>query len=407
MSERMPQRILIHSINYAPELTGIGKYTGEMGQWLVEHGFEVRVITAPPYYPAWRVTEGYATWWYRSEIISGAHVCRCPLWVPERPSGVSRIVHLATFAITSFPVMLWNALTWRPDIVFVVEPPFFCAPAAWISARIARATAWLHIQDFELDAAYQLGILRSGFVRTLLSKFEKWMLCRYDRVSTISERMLEKLEDKGVGTQRRLLFPNWVDINQIRPLVGSCDFRTTLNIPEGTFVLLYSGNMGKKQGLEILVEVARLMSDRQDILLLFCGDGAVRNELTRMSDGLPNVRFIPLQPAELLNELLNAADVHLLPQRADAEDLVMPSKLTGMLASGRPVVATARPGTQVANIVSQCGIVVDPGDVLGLKDAILTLADDQQRRTRMGEAGRKFAVENWNREKILQQVFAQ
>ena len=138
----MPMRILINSINYSPELTGIGKYTGEMAEWLAEQGYDVRVVTAPPYYPAWRVAEGYSAGWYGREIVVGVTVFRCPLWVPKKPTGVTRILHLASFALSSFPLMLWSGLFWRPNIVFVIEPPLFCAPAAWMSARIGGARAW-------------------------------------------------------------------------------------------------------------------------------------------------------------------------------------------------------------------------------------------------------------------------
>ena len=109
------RRILLVTINYWPELTGIGKYTGEMAEWLSERGFEVKVITAPPYYPAWKVSDGYSSVFYRKEKINGVSVIRCPLWVPGKLSGLKRILHLASFSLTSFPVMIWTALWWRPN----------------------------------------------------------------------------------------------------------------------------------------------------------------------------------------------------------------------------------------------------------------------------------------------------
>ena len=120
-------KILIHGINYAPEIIGTGKYTGELGRWLAARGHEVRVVTAPPYYPAWRVGEGYSAGRYRRESIAGVDVWRCPLWVPEKPSGLKRLLHLASFASSSFPIMLRQAL-WRPDVVMLIEPPLLGAP---------------------------------------------------------------------------------------------------------------------------------------------------------------------------------------------------------------------------------------------------------------------------------------
>jgi len=159
-------RILIHGINYFPELTGIGKYTGEMAEWLVSRGHEVRVVTAPPYYPEWRIADGYSAWRYRREARAGVTIWRCPLWVPKKQSGKNRLLHLASFALSSLPVML-SQVFWRPDVVLVVEPPLFCMPTAWLVARLSGAKAWLHIQDFEVDAAFELGLLPQGKLQRL------------------------------------------------------------------------------------------------------------------------------------------------------------------------------------------------------------------------------------------------
>src|SRR5512139_923718 len=103
-----------------------------MAAWLASRGHEVRVITAPPYYPAWKVTRGHSSWRYRREHIDGVVVWRCPLWVPTRPTGMTRILHLTSFAITSLPVLL-SQILWRPDIVMTIEPPLICAPQAWLA----------------------------------------------------------------------------------------------------------------------------------------------------------------------------------------------------------------------------------------------------------------------------------
>lgn len=138
-----------------------------------------------------------------------------------------------------------------------------------------------------------------------------------------------------------------------------------------------------------------------EVIFVFCGNGVGRADLVALCDGLPNVRFLELQPVERLGALLGMADIHLLPQRADAADLVMPSKLTGMLASGRPVVATAAPGTQVAMVVEQCGLVVPPGDAGALADAVLFLANDADIRAELGAKARAYAEANLGRDAIL------
>lgn len=400
------RRVLLVAINYWPELTGIGKYTGEMAEWLAGRGIDVRVITAPPYYPAWQVDVGYSAWRYRRERAAGVDVWRCPLWVPAQPSGLKRILHLGSFALTTLPAVLWSGWRWRPDEIFVVEPPLFCAPAALLAARLAGGRAWLHVQDFEVDAAFELGILRSARLRRWVLAAECWLMQRFDRVSTISERMLERLETKGVPPERRMLFPNWVELDRIVPGTGPSPLRHEWGLSDTDIVVLYSGNMGEKQGLEILLEAARQLGEASRIRFVLCGSGAALPRLERLAEGCANVLFKPLQPYEKLNDLLALADIHALPQRADAADLVLPSKLTNMLASGRPVVATASAGTQVAALVRDCGIVVAPGDAAALVQALVTLADSAELRSSLGRVGRALAERLWEKDRLLSEAFA-
>ncbi len=399
-------RILIHSINYHPELTGIGKYTGEMAEWLASQGCVVRVVTAPPYYPAWKIAKGYSSFGYGREKLNGVAVIRCPLWVPKHPSGIQRLLHLATFAFTSFPIMLWTGLTWKPDLVFVVEPPLFCGFGAIVTGKLARCDTWLHIQDFEVDAAFALGILKRKWLQKMVESTERWLLRRFKRVSTISTRMLERLDVKCAPKECHILFENWVDLDQIKPLDDTLAFRRELGVPENVTICLYSGNMGKKQGLELVVATAKVLRRRADLFFVLCGDGVARSELEYMSQGYANIMFLPLQPLEKLNELLNLADIHLLPQRAGAEDIVMPSKLANMLASGKPVIATASVGSQIAKVVRDAGRIVEPGDLDGFVREIENFADDPDLRQRLGQKGREFAVGCLDKEKILSKVFS-
>jgi len=393
-------RILILTLNYSPELTGIGKYSGEMAEWLAARGHEIRVVTAPPYYPMWRVTEGYKWWSYCRETLAGTDVWRCPIWVPGSPSGLKRILHLASFAFTSFPVMLCNAF-WRPNIVIVVEPPLFCAPTSLLVSWLCRAYSWLHVQDFEVDAAFELGLLKSRRMRRIVLWVERMLLAKFDRISSISGHMLARLSTKGVVSEKQVLFPNWVDVDYIHPLGSLSNFREQLGISDSGIVFLYSGNMGEKQGLEIIIESARQLVEFENIIIVLCGHGSSYGRLRELSSDLGNVIWLPLQPLERLNDLLNLADVHLLPQKADAADLVMPSKLTGMLASGRPVLATVSEGTQIAEVLKSSGVIVPPGNIDLLVAAMLELSGNAEQRQLLGENARSYAVEYFGRDVIL------
>ena len=394
-------KILLYGINFAPEPTGIGKYSGEMAAWLANAGNEVRVIAAPPYYPAWSVGAGYSAWRGVTERWQGVKVWRAPLWVPARPSGLKRVLHLLSFAVSSLPALA-RQLAWRPDVIVVVAPALACAPAGWLGARLCGAKAWLHIQDFEVDAAFQMGLLKGRLAEKLAVAGERWLLRRFDRVSTISNRMMDLLRTKRVEADRTVLFRNWVDVSAIQPMRRVSEYRAELGIPEDAVVALYSGSMAGKQGLELLPAAARLLRERMPRLyFVLCGDGVFKPTIERDCAGLENVRLLPLQPSERLGELLGIADIHLLPQHAQAADLVMPSKLTGMLSSGRPVITTAHPGTELAAVVAGCGKVVPPSDLPAFAEALVTLAESVELRAELGAAARAYAETHLARDRVL------
>ena len=398
-------RIVLYTVNFAPEPTGIGKYSGEMAAWLVEHGHTVRVVAAPPYYPAWKLDPNYSWPPYRRETWQGSEVFRCPLWVPKEPGGVARVAHLLSFAISSFPVMMRQVL-WRPDLVITVAPAFLCAPMGLFTARLAGAQAWLHLQDFEVDLAFRMGLLSGRLLQRIVLRMERWLLRRFDSVSSISSRMVETLLTKGVELKKTRFFPNWVDIAHIKPNAANCGaYRQELGISKDAKIVMFSGSLGGKQGLMAIPGAATLLAHRSDIVFVICGDGVMKPALQDAMAGLPNTRFIPLQPVERLGELLCTADIHLLPQSPDAADLVLPSKLSGMLASGRPVISTCQPGTELDSVVSSCGLVVPADDAPAFAEAISKLADETALRLELGRRARAYAETNFERDAILSRIF--
>lgn len=398
-------RILISGLNSAPELTGVGYYTGNMAAWLKAQGHEVQVVTAYPYYPAWRVADGYRPWRYSREVLDGVAVQRCPIWVPKAPGTLKRLLYLGLFAMTSFPAVLWLALRRRPDIVWTTEPSIFGAPAVLLAARLGGARSWLHVQDIELGAAVRLGMVKNRLAQRAVLALYRFALRRFDVVSTISQTMADEL--RGFGARSEIvLFPNWVDVETIRPGADTRRLRAELGVPEDALVALYSGNMGEKQGIDTLIQAARRLAHRRDIHFVLCGAGAARARLEQQAAGLANVRLHPLQPAERLNELLNLADIHLLPQRRGTTLFAMPSKLGGMLASGRAIVAQADAGSEFAELIRDCALVVPSEDVDATARAIEQLADDPARRARLGARGRALAVERLSRDAILERFVA-
>ncbi len=392
-------KILLISTNYSPELTGTGKYSGEMVDYLTGNRHEIRVVCAPPYYPQWQIDKNYSSRKYQIEKSLNKKVYRCPLWIPNKPSGLKRLIHLASFSLSSFPIVL-KQIFWKPDVVICVEPPLFNSFGAIIVSKLSGAKSILHIQDFEVDAAFELGIVKVKWLKSFIYGVERFLMNRFDKVSTISEAMLDKLNKKGIAPSKQLFFPNWVDTTFIYPIENSSSYRAELNISLNKTVALYSGNMGEKQGLEIVIHAAKKL-ENEDIQFIMCGSGAALERLRVLAKDLKNILWLPLQPLERLNDFLNVADIHLLPQQAGAADLVMPSKLTGMLASGRPIIATADVDTQVEKVVRGRGVVVSPGDNTAFSQSIKTLSEDVELRESLGVKAREYADNNLQYEVIM------
>ncbi len=400
--------ILIYGLNYAPEPTGIGKYTGEMSEWLAARGHTVEVICGLPHYPQWHVAAGYDGFRFRSETRAGVRVHRARHYVPtaDQLRARTRIVLETNFT--------WGAARFwlprffsrqKPDVVIAVLPPMQIGIWPLLYAWV-RGVPWvLHVQDLQLDAALRLGMLPGGMLGQVLYRIEAFLLSHATRVSTITEAMRKRVIEKGTQPERAWLFPNWADIEAVRPAPRANDFRKEFGIDHETVLVLYAGGMGEKQGLELVLEAARLCADEPRLQFLMAGAGGARFRLERQAAamGLQNLRFVPVQPVERLAEMLAAGDIHLVVQRQDAADLVMPSKLTNILAAGRPCVATVDPGTALHDAVAgaNTGLATPPGDSAALAEAILRLARDPGQREACGHNARAYAERILDKNHIL------
>lgn len=366
----IPAKILIHGMNYAPELLGVGRYTGQLAEYLGAQGETVEVVTSVPHYPGWVIRQPYRSGRYYRELSDGITVIRCPLVLHPSGHGFWRLVAPLTFAITAAPVVVWRILRTRPNLVICVEPTLLSAPLAVLAAKIVGAGCLLYVQDLEIDAAFSIGHLRSQMLMRIAKWYERFVLRRFDSIITISQRMSHALFAKGVSPARLTVIRNWVDTSQIVRVDGPNYFRKSLQIKEDDFVALYAGQIGPKQALHFVLDAASACLDRSNIHFVIAGEGPSKDGLMNNYGHLPNVHFLPTQPENKLCDLLNLASLHILPQDRNAADLVLPSKLGGVLASGRPLLITADPETELHDLLDGVAIFVAPGDVDALAKAI-------------------------------------
>jgi colanic acid biosynthesis glycosyl transferase WcaI len=383
-------KVAIVSINYHPDLTGISVYTTGLAQNLACNGDEVDVYTGFPYYPRWRKSVSHEWLWYWSEEIDGVKVRRHYLYVPRQPNALRRMIHELSFV---FSVSLGYLFGPRASITVIVSPSLFLGIPIALLAKLKGSATLFHVQDLQPDAAVDLGMLRPGRVTNFFYWIERLTYRLCDRVSTISEAMRKRIATKGIPSEKLTVLHNWANDDQVPCLSTDTAYRRDWGL-EDKFVVLYSGNMGVKQGLGSLLDCADALRAQVDIAFVIVGDGGEKDSLIREAEArqLSNVCFQPLQPMERLGELLATADVSVIPQKCGVADIVLPSKLANILSSGRPVVATAASGTELAHIVrdGDCGRVVPQGSSVLMSEVILELRDDPELCARLGANGRRY-----------------
>jgi len=379
----MKKRLLLIGYNFSPEPTGIGKYSGEMISWLVDRGYDCTVITSYPYYPFWKIQKPYhkKRFWYTKEnfenVQSGGKlkIYRCPQYVPNKPSGLKRIILDITFILSACLPVLRLLFAKNFDFVMSVAPSFQVGLLGLFFKRFHKAKLIYHIQDLQIEAARDLNLIKFKPAITALFKIEKFIFNNCDVISSISNGMVMKIQEKA--EKEVALFPNWTDTKIFYPIKNKENLRKRFGYLPSDKIILYSGSIGEKQGLESILQVASQIKFLPDVKFIICGSGPYKKKLQQMAIEmqLQNVTFFPIQPHGKFNRFLNLADVHLVIQKAGATDLVMPSKLTTILSVGGLALVTADPGSGLHSLISDynIGVLTAAEDAEALKDCILRL----------------------------------
>jgi len=396
-------RIVTLGINYWPEETGIAVFSTGRCEYLAARGHDVTMCTGFPYYPRWRVAEPYRGRLVTREERHGVQILRSYLYVPRRVTTLRRILHEASFIVSSCLRSLGSG---RPDVLMTVSPPLGLALPTVLLSRLRDIPYVFRVEDLQPDAAVDLGMLPSGSSVKWLYALEHLAYRRAALVSTLTPAMRRKIIAKGVPADRVALSPNWAEAELFElPLAGGgTAFRQRFGLAN-RFLVVHVGNMGVKQGLDVVLAAAERSREYPEVVYLLVGDGAVRPALEARAAraGLDNLRILPLQPVPIFRELLAAADLALVTQQRTVADIVFPSKLLTLLAAGKPVVASLNASSEVARVVAEAGagVVAAAEDPEALAAAVQILRGDAQRRQRLGANGRAYAWNHWNRGLIL------
>jgi len=392
-------KVQILSINYWPEVTGIGAFTTYRAEYLAGAGHDVEVCTSFPYYPEWRVPREYAGKFALTEEHNGVKIVRSYLYVPNPVTAVRRILHEASFI---FSCTLRALMRRRPDVLLVVSPPLGLAATAILLSRVWRVPFVFDVEDLQPDSASDLEMLPAWAIN-LLYKLENAAYRNARLVTTLTASMKNKIVGKGIPWEKvEVLEPRMDDSMTTLLKEEGREFRRRYGLGE-KFLVTHSGNMGVKQGLEVILNAAALNRADDSLLFLLVGDGADRKRVQQRAKelGLPNVRFLPLLDEDDFRGLLSASDVCLVSQQKGVTEIAFPSKIVTYLAAGRPIVASVNPQSEVARIIekSGAGMIVEAEDAAGLLAAIQELRI--QDPAAMGENGRRHARARWSAVPVL------
>ena len=383
-----------------PEVTGIAPYNAALCEYLHRSGHSVRMITSFPYYPAWEKLPTERRLLARTDDVDGVAVHRCWHYVPKNVTTLRRVWHEASFVLASFIRQIFLS---RPDLLVVVSPPLLLGPAAWLLSKLKRTPFVFHVQDLQPDAAAGLGMVKAGAMLSALRWVESFAYRKARLVSGITPGMIQSFQKKGVPRDKCVYFPNGVRIPDFWRLSERGVWRKAHGFRDDDLLVVYSGNIGRKQGLDALLHAASVVEDAR-IRFLLCGDGADLDRLKQLARelALANVTFLPLQPEVRYRELLADADLSVIPQRSGSGSCFFPSKLLATLAHNCPVLAITDSDTELARAVEEgrFGKVVSPDSPGGIAEALHAITRNAEELKAMGRAGFKF-VKSFELDSVL------
>jgi colanic acid biosynthesis glycosyl transferase WcaI len=408
-------RILLLSLYFTPDLGANAVIMTKLAEELTLLGHQVTVVTAFPHYDTNRIWDAYRGKLVQRDGHGDVRVHRAYLYVPRQKGRLlGRVLNYVSFNLLSTIIGL---LSGRQDVILSPSPPLTIGLCAYVISRLSRTPYVYNVQDIYPDVAIRLGVLKNPRIIALFKALERFVYNKAAAVSVISEGFRRNLLAKGVPPEKVRVIPNFVDPDFVKPLPRHNRFSREQGLDD-RFVVLFAGNVGLSQGLDSVLEAARLLSNEPDILFLIVGNGVAKPGLVKQVEemGLENVRFLPFQPHEAVPELYAASDMCLVPLRRGITRDSVPSKVYTIMAAGRPLVAAVDEGSDTWQFVQEvgCGLSVPPEEPESLAQAILTLYQDRALGRALGAKGRERVEQDFTSQaaarkyaELLEQVVAE
>ncbi|MFC1895263.1 glycosyltransferase [Thermodesulfobacteriota bacterium] len=400
--------LLVLSINYAPEPTGFAPHVTDLCEYLAARQHDVTVLTGFPFAPYWRRYEGYAGKLVTFETVNGVELVRLTHFIPRKPSStLQRIFMEGTFCLLA-GLILVRIRQSRWDVVLYVGAQPSLAMLARIIGSAQKIPYVVAINDLAAQAADEAGIVRAGLLKRILAKCEYSAYSKASGAMVLCEGFRDALCKSGYSAEKIRMIRSPINVDNIHPAEDKHTFRQRFGIAEDSFVVLWAGSMGIKQGLSNIVEACKLLQGGDvSVLWVLVGDGEAHSSLeaeVKDSNLESCVRLLPFQPEDHLSDMFSTADVLLLNQLSTVKDTVIPSKLLTYMAAGRPVLAAVNADSQGAQLLRESGggVIVEPENPAALIEGLKGLMSDKKAQAEMGKRSRTYAVEHFDRKKVLQ-----
>jgi colanic acid biosynthesis glycosyl transferase WcaI len=401
-------RILVLIIQYPPDVNTSGVLMSQLCEGLAARGHAVSVLTTFPHYEEFRVWDKYRGKLFETDLRNGVDIKRtCVYASGSKQKMLNRLMSYLSFNVLATVVGAISRQNY--DVILCSNGSFFSGLAATAIGRLKDAPFIYNVQDLYPETPVQAGQISNKLVIRALETLERFMYARAAHVSVICPAFRDNLLGKSVPADKIATIPNFVDVDFMRPHPKVNAFSREHDLTD-KFVVTHAGNLGYVYDLDALLDVAHQVHSDAHIQFLIVGDGVERVRLQDRARalGLDNVRFLPFQPRERLPLLRAASDIQVALYRLGSARFSMPSKIYEIMASGRPVLASAESESDLCRLVTntRCGICVEPHSPTRLTAALLALYQDPTLRTRMGARGREEAVNAYSRETIVAQYEA-
>lgn len=357
------------------------------------------MVTNHPNHPDGVLFPGYRNRWLTIEERGGISVWRVKTFLAANAGFVRRTLNYVWFMVAG---LIGATKVAQPDVVVATSPQFFCAVAGWLASRWHRCPFVFEVRDLWPDSIVTVGAMRRGVVISALERLELFLYSKADKVVVVTDAFRENLLQRGVPAEKIAVIKNGVDLSFFRPRSAPAMLRQELGL-EGRFVVSYIGTLGMAHAVDRIVEVADLLRAEKDLMFVLVGDGAERKRVEQMvrEKRLTNVRVLPGVSKELVCDYYAASDLGLVTLRnKELFRTVLPSKAFEWMAMARPILCAVQGECRALLSKAGAAVFAEPEDVKGMAEAILRLRKDQDKMLRMGESGRAFVEEHFDRDRL-------